>query len=202
MYTYIKKEIPGHYFRPQEPLTEENCDVLGSTFEDYLNGKFVPLNEEQIAFAEENPEASIKEIFEMHIEEAIPYVRTLEDAKNELKHRISLHDHSEEVNSFTVNGLTAWFTPTERANYKQSIEAAKLVNMATLQFFIEDNLLEVGTSEAEEMLALIQLYADKCYIVTRQHNLAVDKLETIEDVDNYDYTVGYPDKLEFTLSKE
>lgn len=45
-YTYIKKSIPGYYFRPEEPLTEENCDILGYTLEDFYNDKFVQLSSE------------------------------------------------------------------------------------------------------------------------------------------------------------
>lgn len=199
-YTYIKKEIPGYYFRPTEPLTEDNCDILGSTFEDFLNGKFVPLNEEQIAFSEEHPNATIKEIFDMQIVEHIIPVRTLEQAKFEKIKEITNYDSSQEVNDFTINELYhTWLTPTEITNYNQSVEAAKLMQVDTLQFFIGDVLLEVETSKAELMLAAIKLYADNCFIVTKQHKLAVNNLETIEEVDNYDYTVGYPSKLNFDI---
>ena len=49
------------------------------------------------------------------------------------------------------------------------------------------------------MLAAIQLYADQCFIKTKQHEAAIKALATIEDINNYDYTVGYPTKLNFTL---
>lgn len=49
------------------------------------------------------------------------------------------------------------------------------------------------------MLAAIQLYADACYMVTKGHLLAIDSLENIEEVDTYDYTVGYPEKLNFSI---
>jgi hypothetical protein len=49
------------------------------------------------------------------------------------------------------------------------------------------------------MLAQIQLYADQCFIVTKQHITAVEALETIEEVDAYDVSADYPQRLIFTL---
>ena len=49
------------------------------------------------------------------------------------------------------------------------------------------------------MLAQIQLYADQCFIVTKQHKAAVEALDSIEAVDNYDVTAGYPTKLTFNV---
>jgi len=48
-------------------------------------------------------------------------------------------------------------------------------------------------------LAQIQIYADRCYIVTETHKAEVNALEAIDDVDNYDITSGYPEKLTFTI---
>lgn len=195
MYTYIKQSIPGYYFKPNEPLTEQNCLVLGETFEDFLNNKFVPLNENQIKFAEENPKASIKEIFEMQLEQHEP---TLEDIK--LKKIYQLESYDNNLNDFIINdSIHAWFTPTERADYKQSIESAKLMNIEILQFFANNILLEIETSKAEQMLALVQLYANKCFIVTKQHKINIEQAKTIEEVENYNFREGYPDKLRFQI---
>jgi hypothetical protein len=49
------------------------------------------------------------------------------------------------------------------------------------------------------MLAQIQLYADQCFLVTKQHEAAVNALDSIESVDNYDITLGYPTKLVFNV---
>ena len=58
-------------------------------------------------------------------------------------------------------------------------------------------LLEVTPAQAEFMLAKIQLYADQCYIVTKQNKIAVDALDTIEAVDAFNYKGGYPGKITF-----
>lgn len=197
-YIYIKYDIPKHYITLEEELTEELFSNLGSTYEDYLDNKWVKLSEEQVAFKEANPNATIKEIWEMELQ-PIP-TQTLEECKNNKIVEIIMYDQSHEVNSFTINGvLTAWFTPAERSNYKSSIEAAKLLGQNTLAFFVEDMLLQVPTNDAEYMLAQIQLYADRCFLVTKNHKVNVMNLETIEEVEKYDYKINYPEKINFNL---
>lgn len=197
-YIYIKYDIPKHYITLEEELTEELFPNLGSTYEDYLDNKWVKLSEEQVAFKEANPNATIKEIWEMALQ-PIP-TQTLVEFKNNKINEITMYDQSNEVNSFTINSaLTAWFTSAERSNYKTSIEAAKLLGQNTMAFFVGDMLLQVPTTNAEYMLAQIQLYADRCFLVTKNHKVNVMNLETIEEVEAYDYTVDYPEKLNFDL---
>ena len=197
-YIYIKYDVPKHYITLEEELTEELFTNLGSTYEDYLDNKWVKLSEAQVAFKDANPNASIKEIWNMELQ-PIP-TQTLAEYKNNKIIEITMYDQSNEVNSFTINSaLTAWFTAAERSNYKSSIEAAKLLGQNTLAFFVGDMLLQVPTTEAEYMLAQIQLYADRCFLVTKNHKVNVINLETIEEVESYDYTRDYPEKLNFDL---
>ena len=197
MVHYINKNIKyDRYLSFTDPLDDKVFNV-GKTWKDYLDGKFVRLTKYQVEFAEEHPEATVEEIWKKEIE--VP-IRTLEDAKREKIAEIDLYDNSENVNGFTVNNaFTTWFTVQERLNYKQSIESAKLLGVNDLAFFIGDTMLNVSVSNAEMMLAALQLYADQCFIVTKQHKLAVEALETIEEVDEYNFKIGYPEKLNFDL---
>lgn len=194
-YTYIKRDIKGYYIEFDEMFNPELYDNIGSTFQDFLNNLWVLLSDEQVAFHVEYPDASVNEVWNMQLDQ-----RTLDDAKVEMIEKIDDYDSSNNVNGFTVNGeIEGWFSPEERSNYKSSIDAAKLLGIETLSFFIGDNLLTLPTLMAEQMLAQIQLYADQCYIVTKEHKLAVENLSTIEEVDAFPYTVGYPQKLDFTV---
>ena len=198
MYTYIKHNIKGFYVELETKLSDELYKT-GSTWEDFLANKWVLLTKKQVAFRNENPTAKISEVFNTALD-TTSNTKTLESVKNQMYSKIDSYDNSDAVNQFTVNDeLTGWFTPTERANYKTSVDAAKLLNVDSLQFYMGDVLLDVATQDAETMLAQIQLYADKCFIVTKQHKAAVEALTSIEDVEAYDYTEGYPDKLNFVL---
>lgn len=200
---YIKKNVKNYYVEFPNKLEEEQFNNIGTTYEDFIKNKWILLSDEQIQFHEENPYASVKEVLAMELTprpEPVVYERTLEDAKQEMISQIDSYDYSEEINSFSINGeINTWFTPEQRANYKNSIDSAKILGIDILQFFVENQILDISVEQAEEMLAMIQMYADTCYIVTKNHKLNVETLETIEEVDDYDYKVGYPDKLNFKL---
>lgn len=198
MVTYIKRSVPGYIFETEEVLSPELFDNIGQTYEDFLTGSFVLLNEAQVEFHKEHPEASVEEVWNMEIR-PVPE-RTAEQARAEMLMKINEYDVSENVNDFTINGaIHAWFTPAERTNYSLSISAAKLLAQDTLVFAVGENVLQVKTEDAEKMLAAIQLYADGCYMVTKQHQLAVANLTSVEEIDSFDYTAGYPEKLNFNL---
>ena len=143
--------------------------------------------------------------------------RTLEQAKEERIQAIINYDLSENVNSFTVkltpdteeNGetvegetITHWFTAAERANHKNTVDAAEITGLATLNVPLGGQSVEIPTSLAKVALAQIQLYADRCYIVTEAHKANVNALNTIEAVDNYDFSTNYPERLVFNLYEE
>lgn len=198
-YVYIKKSISlnGHYVDFAEPLSAQEYNNLGETWQDYINNKWILLSDEQVTFHEENPSASIKEVFDMKLD--TPYERTLDDAKHEKLEQIREYDSSDNVNAVLINGTKAWLTPEERANYKNSIDAAKLLNIENVSFYINNTEFTATVTNAELMLAQIQLYADACFIATKQHEAAINNLDTVEAIDAYDYTVGYPDMLIFML---
>lgn len=198
MNVYIKNNIGNHFVEFENLFDKNLYNNVGTTWEDYLEGKWVLLSQEQTQFYRDNPKASVKEVWDM---ELLPSPgTTLEEVIAEKINQINEYDSSSNVNEFFINGtLKAWFTPEQRSNYKSSIEAAKLVNINSVSLFIEDTLITLSISQAELMLAQIQLYADSCFIVTKNHKLQVESLKTIEEVNNYNYTTGYPEKLNLTI---
>lgn len=200
-YTYIKLDVRGYYIDFDEMFNPDLYNNLGDTYQDFLDNKWVLLSDEQVAFHEEHPTASVKEVWDMQLTPVPP--RTLVQAKAEMIQKIDEYDNSSDVNGFTVNGtIEGWFTPEERSNYKSSIDAAKLLSVSALTFFLGDMEMTVTPTQAEYMLAQIQLYADQCFVVTKEHKIAVEGFETIEEVDNFEYTIGYPNKIDFTYPFE
>lgn len=205
MKTYIRKSIKGYYIEFPEEIDVQYWEgKTGSTYQDFLDDKWVPLSEEQTAFHGEHPEANIEQVLSMTLPE--PYVRTLEDAKIDKLMQIEAYDRSEAVNSFTVvlaedNVIQHWLTPDQRANYKNSVDAAKLVGLEELHPVFNGIQLTLPTQMAEMALAQIQLYADRCFIVTETHKSEVNALKDIDAIDAYDETAGYPEHLTFNIGE-
>lgn len=199
MVTYIKKNINGNYVTLDNELDGALHNNVGTTYEHYLNNWWVRLNDEQVKFHKDNPNASIEEVIKMELK-IVPAVDPLVSAKNKVLSEIRRYDTSDKVNNFIINdAVNAWFSVQERLNYKQSVEAAKLLKEETLDFLVNGAPFTVSVTNAEYMLAQIQRYADKCYMVTEQHKYNVNNLTTVEEIKSYDYKQGYPEMLKFEL---
>ena len=197
MYTYIKYNIKGKYVEFPEQLKPRLYPNVGNSYQDYLAGKWVLLTEDQLAFRTEHPDASVKEVFEMNIQEPIIYERTLEDAKNEMKAMIEKYDGSSDVNSFYIQGMEVWLDKATRTGLKLRFEAEKAKKQLDTTLWYNGIQFPLNLENAFQMLYDIEIYASACYDNTQRHLTEVEKLETIEEVDKYDYTTGYPEKLNF-----
>lgn len=195
----MNKNVPGIYVVMARELDKESYNNVGITYEDYLCGWWVLLSGAQARFHELYPQASAREVLAMELD-AAPARDALPAAKEGKLALIRAYDRSGEVNGFLVNGsVRTWLGVQERLNYKQSVEAAGLLGETTLDFLIEGVPFSVGVEQAEYMLAQIQRYADRCYMVTQRHIAAVNAMESAEEAEEYDHTQGYPEMLDFEL---
>ena len=108
---------------------------------------------------------------------------------------IAAYSDSDAVNSLTFNGIKTWLTPNVRANYLVSLDAAELLGETDITFVVEGVQASLPIKQVRLLLAKIQRYADACFLVTERHKIAVRALQTVEEVEAYDYTTGYPEKL-------
>lgn len=199
MVTYIKKSAAKKFVVLDTELDALKYANQGSSLEEYEAGLWVKLSDEQSEYHRLHPDASVEEVWMMGDTDTAT-IRTIEEAKADLKKSIEMYDKSTAVNSFVVNGsMQSWLSVEERLNYKQSVEAARLLGEDTLDFMMDGVVFTVTVHAAELMLAHIQRYADKCFMVTALHHKAVDGLVTMEEIGNYDYRSGYPEKLKFEL---
>ena len=136
---------------------------------------------------------------EMLMRAGYVYVEDVEEDLQRAKEvkiaEIAAYSDSEAVNSLTFNGIKTWLTPNVRANYLVSLDAAELLGETDITFVVEGVQASLPIKQVRLLLAKIQRYADACYIVTEGHKRAVKALQTVEEVESYDYTTGYPEKL-------
>ena len=190
-YVYIKKNsslLPFVEFTT--PLSSEEFQI-GETWDDYINGKWILLNDEQVAFHEEHPTATRKEVFDMRMKSD---EETLEQAIQEKIREIIIYDESAAVNSFSINGQQMWLTFDERSRLRAAVEAKKKLGRDTMTKSGYTFTLE----QWEGMLATLEEYANDCADVTEGHKATVARLSSKEELNNYDYTEGYPQQLIFS----
>lgn len=126
-------------------------------------------------------------------------VKTLEQVKQEKINEIINYDISDNVNSFIVNGEQTWINKADRVGLMNSTNIEKAKNKTNTYLWLNHDRLTISCDNLINMLSTLEEYALECYNVTEQHKANVEALVTIEDVNQYDYTQGYPTKLTFTI---
>jgi hypothetical protein len=67
--------------------------------------------------------------------------------------------------------------------------------MLTTTLWFGDKSYTIECDTAIQMLSALELYALQCYNVTAQHKANVEALQSVKEVEAYDHTTGYPEKL-------
>lgn len=115
--------------------------------------------------------------------------------------QIADYDTSPAVNSFKLDGAEVWLDKATRVGLMNStsIEKAAGNGTTTLWFAIGgvETEITLPCDTAIQMLSALEMYALACYNRTAQHKATVAKLATVGEVEAYDFTTGYPEKLTF-----
>lgn len=144
------------------------------------------------------------------VEEVVEHEPTEEDRKDivarwtakQKRHKINdiiKYDSSPEVNGFYLNDELVWLSKDMRVGLVNSTTIEKNAGIQETTLWFEGHSLVIGVDTVLEMLAALEIYAKQCYNRTQEHIAEVNDLEDVKGVDDYDYTVGYPEKLHFNV---
>lgn len=162
MYTYIKIEIPSHYFIIDEELTRD-CFNVGDTLEDYNNGKFVLLNEQQVQFHVDNPDASVEEVYNMSInkpseqvQEVPSDLQLLSDYYNRAKTHPCVINTAEGEEELEI-------TENYANSVNKTVTAKKTISDANkCIWYIGGQRLNMTAQEMDVLLSQIYIYYNDC----------------------------------------
>nr|DAN34925.1 MAG TPA: hypothetical protein [Caudoviricetes sp.] len=185
-YIYIQKDAANIYVTMPEKLDTANNDI-GTTWEDYVAGKYVLLTEEQIAFKEANEGASVEEVFNMQltpIPEPTPEekLQTAKDLKRQEVYNTDYrHYYIDDNDAYTYDRLSL----KDQCTRKDTVEVnGKLYKSALL--------LEALNEMAD--------YNDICISLSEKLISDIETAETVEDVEAIEVT-GYPDVIHRTTDE-
>jgi hypothetical protein len=135
------------------------------------------------------------------VHEPIPYEPTEEEILNREKEykieEILRHDSSLEVNCFYIEGQEIWLDKATRVGLKLRFDAEIACGRTNTILWYEGVSFNLELANAVQMLNAIEIYASACYDNTQMHIANVKVMENIEEIEKYDYRVGYPEKLKF-----
>ena len=124
---------------------------------------------------------------------------TLEEVLSNKIEQIRNYDISDNVNLFFINNTPLWLDRTSRTSLMARFNAEQSKGMETTNLWYEGMNLVLPIKNAIEMLLDLEIYASQCYDATQKHLHNVKQLQSIEDINNYDYTVDYPEKLKLVI---
>lgn len=110
---------------------------------------------------------------------------------------LDAYDSSPNVNSFSVGGVEMWLDAATRQQLRISLDACQQAGRETVEKWFNGVRYEFPTTTWYQMLIAVEVYASDALNVTDAHRAAIEALGSIADIEEYDFTVGYPDKLSF-----
>lgn len=123
---------------------------------------------------------------------------TLENAIKTKLEEITKYDVSSAVNSFYYQGGEYWLDKATRVGLMNSTRILKESGQTTTTLWFNNMCFTLPVDDVIDKLSALEQYALSCYNVTASHKIAVQALTTIEAVNEYDVTQGYPTKLDLT----
>lgn len=121
----------------------------------------------------------------------------LELAKRDKKRNITYYDKSSAVNQFYISDTPMWLDKETRTGLKLRFEAEVAMGKTDTTLWSDGVQYPLSLEAAIQMLYALEVYASMCYDQTQAHLAAIDAMTTVEEVESYDHTAGYPEKLKF-----
>lgn len=109
---------------------------------------------------------------------------------------LEAYDQSE-VNSFSVNGKDMWLDHDVRQQLRISLDALSQAGRENVTKWFDGSEYTYPIDVWYYMLAQVEVYASDALNVTESHKAAINAMTSVSEVEEYNYTVGYPDKLSF-----
>ena len=139
--------------------------------------------------------------YKEYVEPQLTEKEKLEQAKADKIAEIEQYDNSPSVNFFTLNGKERWLKNDLRRSLSYSTNILKEDGEETVDIWFDTECETMDIDNALYMLKELEVYAKQTNNVTHQHKAEVMALTSIEEVEAYDVTNGYPEKLVFSNEK-
>lgn len=193
---FIKTSIPESQYKQKYSLGNTIVYHIGTTLNNKQNTYecyecTVPLS----AFDEDEIKSSFSEFI------AKINAMQLKQAKADKIAKITAYDKSPSVNSFLLNDKQRWLDVDLRRSLSYSTNILKEDGEKTVDIWFDTECETMDIDNALYMLKTLEVYAKQTNNVTHQHKAEVMSLTSIEEVESYDITKGYPDKLIFSNEK-
>lgn len=135
--------------------------------------------------------------WQVYIEPEPTNAEKLAAAKAEKIAQIDAYDSSPAVEQFTINDTPMWLGHELRQQIRTSADAYEALGYENMTKVFNGTEFTFPINTWRQMLNALEVYAAEALNTTERHKNIVNAMGSVQDVVNYDYTQGYPLKLEF-----
>lgn len=180
------------YFTPyKNGLKLNNHIIYNPSQEQYLEAGWYPIKE--------IPSNGTDEIIDNVLYHYIGIEKALQMAIDKKVEEINAYDISDNVNVFFLGKRPLWIPRETRVSLQNSTAILLKNGIERASLWQDTTHFELPCTLLLQLLDAIEIYALQCFNKTAEHKANVIKASSLEEVQHYDYTVGYPDKLRFEL---
>lgn len=135
----------------------------------------------------------------------LPMEMQLKRVKERKLRELERYDASENVNDCIIfyNGqeIHYWAKVEQRTELEKAVRDCVTMGRETYRLDLRDKEISmiIPCDKLLQMIAMLEVYAVDCYNKTTDHRFAISSLTTLKDVEEYDFKVGYPEKLRFEV---
>lgn len=189
---------------------------VGTTIEEYEQGAYLPLSDEQAAFHAAHPEASQMEVWNMELTstpqpEPLPEADALEIARQAKLAEIEAQDKFSEKffvmitqGGVEIANVTLWANSALRTSLISSTLPAVASDGKTTTTLWSTTTpsqpLEVPIDWAKKNLLTLEIYAKRTYDLMQINKNATLAATTVEEIAQIDVKANYPHFLTFELN--
>lgn len=122
----------------------------------------------------------------------------LQRVKDRKLRELERYDESEEVDDCIImyqgQELHYWANKTERNDLKNAVRDCIAMGRDIYRLDLRDKGVSINLpcEALLQMLSALEIYAIDCYNRTTDHEFAIKALNTKEEIEAYDFKVGYP----------
>lgn len=190
MITYIQKDCK-EYVELELELDSEIYPI-GSTIDDYEEGKWIKLSDEQLQFKSDNPAATKEEVIKMELTPEPEPELSEEDLlrkarRNKEKEIIS---KAQEYYVYNIDGTNIFTFDT--LNLKDKCSRYNYVTVKEKE--IDSNILKIALGEMSD-------YSERVVANVNSKISSIRSSKTVEDVEAIDATTGYPEIINTTTEE-
>lgn len=186
----------------EKPLGEGYDLSENNTIDDLKAGKIILLSKKQITFLNAHPKATNEEVFNCCLNTIETPLLTIDQVRRKKIENLNIFDRSKEVNSFILNGIEMWLDRETRLSLMNTAEIFEKSGIQEMAVWTKDVIpkqIHINVLVLKDLLFDLEIYAKACYDTTSQHKANILELQTINEIDEYQYEINYPDNPIFTF---